>query len=146
MKLSSTLFCVCLKATTIYNCLFLLLLLILCQNLPEYWGIRTKIILYRDHWTVQIIQSFVAIKRNFSGLFFFWKSRSEGKIPFSQALTTNSKEYVKFISLMYHQFQPRPTLIAIYPMKTVIYLYSVIVNKCGERLALLMIHVIRFLF
>ena len=145
MKLSSTLYWVCLKATTIYNCLFFLLPLILCRNLPEHWGIRSKIIFYRplNSSNNSVICCY---KKELFWSIFFWACRSEGKIPFSQALTTSFKEYVKRISLMYQQFQPRPTLLDMYPKKTVLYLYSVIVNKYGERLTLLVIHIFRFVF
>ena len=36
---------------------------------------------FTDHRAANIIQLFVAIKGNFSGLLFFWTSSSEGKLP-----------------------------------------------------------------
>ena len=43
---------------------------------PGYRGMQSKNIFYRPSNTIQL---FVAVKRNFSGLFFFRKSRSEGE-------------------------------------------------------------------
>ena len=36
---------------------------------------------FTGHQTANTIPLFVAIKGNFSGLFFFWASRSEGEFP-----------------------------------------------------------------
>ena len=36
---------------------------------------------FTDHRAANIIQLFVAIKGNLSGVFFFWASSSEGKLP-----------------------------------------------------------------
>ena len=38
-------------------------------------------IYFTDHWTANTIQLFVPIKVNFSALFFFWTTSSEGGIP-----------------------------------------------------------------
>ena len=50
----------------------------LVETLPKYQGIRSKKY-FSQHPTANTIQLFVAIKRDFSGFFFFRKSRSEGE-------------------------------------------------------------------
>ena len=50
----------------------------LVETLPKYQGIRSKKC-FSQHPTANTIQLFVAIKRDFSGFFFFQKSHSEGE-------------------------------------------------------------------
>ena len=72
--------CIYSKSIARYDCLFLLLLLLLLRRnfsrVLENW--EQKNISQTIRYTNQL---FVAIKGNFSGLFFFWTGRSEGEFP-----------------------------------------------------------------
>ena len=46
-------------------------------NIGEFWAKKH----FRDYRTANTVQLFVAIKRNFSSLFFFWTFHSKGKFP-----------------------------------------------------------------
>ena len=50
------------------------------KNFLQYQGIKSKKY-FIDHQIAKKIQLLVAIKGNFSGLFFFSTSRSEGELP-----------------------------------------------------------------
>ena len=53
-----------------------------CSSLPQLFRNIGKFGAYlKGYWTDKTIKSFVAMKGNFSGLIFFWTSRSEGEFP-----------------------------------------------------------------
>ena len=71
--------CVCLESITPCNCLAVCFLPSsrLFENIGEFGAKKY----FTEHRTANAIQLVVAIKENFSGLFFFWVSPKEEEFP-----------------------------------------------------------------
>ena len=93
-------YCVCLYSISLWNCQFLFVLPNFFRNIKEFGTKRY----FTDHQTANTVQLLVAIKGNFSGLF-FWASRSEGYFPrgylmnvYLLAIKTDITKWTKSVS------------------------------------------------